>query len=58
MIKTLETDQTKWEDDKKKITIRMETLQTKIKGLESSIEQKDNLVKQLVRSLTNFISKL
>lgn len=48
MIKVLEGDQTKWTDDRKKLSIQVETLQTKIKGLETSISQKDGLVKQLV----------
>lgn len=49
IIKTLESDQSIWEDDKIKLSIQIETLNTKIRGLESTIEQKDKLVKQLVR---------
>lgn len=48
IIKFLESDQTQWENDKKKLTNQIETLSAKIKGLESTIEQKDKLVKQLV----------
>lgn len=45
-------DQMKWGDDRKKLNIQIETLTTKIKGLEITVEQKDELMKQLVRYLT------
>lgn len=48
MIKSLEVEQTKWDDDRKKLNIQLENLHTKIKGLETNVQQKDNLVKQLV----------
>ncbi|CAH0562265.1 unnamed protein product [Brassicogethes aeneus] len=51
-IKTLESEQLKWEEDKKKLSYQIDDLNTKIKGLENSIDTKNKHVKQLEESLS------
>lgn len=50
-MKSLEEVQNKLEDEKKKLQFQIDNLNTKIKGSENTIDQKDKLVKQLEESL-------
>lgn len=47
-MKMLEASQVEWEEERKKLNQQVENLNTKIKGLENTIEQKDLLIKQIV----------
>ncbi|XP_050314721.1 restin homolog isoform X2 [Anthonomus grandis grandis] len=50
-LKDLEDSLSKMEDEKRKVSYQAETLNTKIKGYENTINQKDKLIKQLEESL-------
>ncbi|XP_076261708.1 uncharacterized protein LOC143197279 isoform X2 [Rhynchophorus ferrugineus] len=50
-IRSLEDDQAKWEEEKKKLNFNIENSLMRIKGLENTISQKDKLIKQLEESL-------
>lgn len=52
-LKYLQSDQEKWEEERKKLNKKIENLTTKINTLENSIEQKDKLVKELVSLALN-----
>nr|CAH7735764.1 unnamed protein product [Callosobruchus chinensis] len=45
--KALEADKANWDDEKKKLTSQIDSLQESVKGLENIVEQKDKLIKQL-----------
>ncbi|XP_060537049.1 uncharacterized protein LOC132708624 isoform X2 [Cylas formicarius] len=46
-IKTLESEQVKWEKEKKKFILQIEEFNSNIKSLENAIEDKDRSIKQL-----------
>ncbi|CAG9816740.1 unnamed protein product [Phaedon cochleariae] len=46
-IKVLQSDQSKWEEERKILNSQLDNLAMKIDGLENTIKQKDKLVKQL-----------
>lgn len=45
---SLRNNETKLEDDKKKMGLQIDDLNTKIKGLENTIEHKNKFISQLV----------